>query len=42
MRINPPRELIADLDALPLPAWDLVDVEAYRERLAARRTGIFR
>jgi anaerobic magnesium-protoporphyrin IX monomethyl ester cyclase len=25
------RELLADLDRLPLPAWDLVDVSAYRE-----------
>jgi len=31
LRVNPPRELMRDLDALPLPAWDLVDVEAYRE-----------
>jgi anaerobic magnesium-protoporphyrin IX monomethyl ester cyclase len=25
-----PRALIADLDSLPMPAWDLVDMEAYR------------
>jgi anaerobic magnesium-protoporphyrin IX monomethyl ester cyclase len=25
------REPVADLDALPLPAWDLVDVERYRK-----------
>jgi anaerobic magnesium-protoporphyrin IX monomethyl ester cyclase len=25
-----PRAAVRDLDALPLPAWDLVDVEAYR------------
>ena len=25
-----PREIIRDLDALPLPAWDLVDVDRYR------------
>jgi anaerobic magnesium-protoporphyrin IX monomethyl ester cyclase len=27
---NRPREIIRDLDHLPLPAWDLVDVERYR------------
>jgi anaerobic magnesium-protoporphyrin IX monomethyl ester cyclase len=31
LRINPQRELIRDLDALPFPAWDLIDVESYRE-----------
>jgi radical SAM superfamily enzyme YgiQ (UPF0313 family) len=30
LRINPPRALLEDLDQLPLPAWDLVGVEAYR------------
>ena len=30
LRMNPHRELIRDLDALPLPAWDLIDAEAYR------------
>jgi anaerobic magnesium-protoporphyrin IX monomethyl ester cyclase len=30
LRINPPRALMQDLDALPSPAWDLIDVEAYR------------
>jgi len=28
-KINPPRNFIADLDSLPLPAWDLLDMEAY-------------
>ena len=28
-RINPPRSLIADLDALPFPAWDLLPMERY-------------
>jgi len=28
--ITPRRELISDLDTLPLPAWDLIDAEAYR------------
>ena len=31
LRINPPRELMRDLDALPLPAWDLIDAAAYRK-----------
>ncbi len=26
---TPPRDFIQDLDALPWPAWDLVDIEAY-------------
>jgi radical SAM superfamily enzyme YgiQ (UPF0313 family) len=28
---TPPREFIRDLDGLPRPAWDLVDVERYRQ-----------
>jgi anaerobic magnesium-protoporphyrin IX monomethyl ester cyclase len=31
VRHNPPRELRTDLSALPLPAWDLVDVAQYRQ-----------
>ncbi len=31
VRVNPRRAPIENLDSLPLPAWDLVDVEAYRE-----------
>src|SRR3984893_3032071 len=31
LRINPPRDLMRDLDALPLPAWDLIDAAAYRK-----------
>jgi anaerobic magnesium-protoporphyrin IX monomethyl ester cyclase len=27
---NPPRQLRTDLDTLPLPAWDLVDIDRYR------------
>ncbi|MBI3696654.1 MAG: cobalamin B12-binding domain-containing protein, partial [Acidobacteria bacterium] len=30
-RRNAPRPLLDDLDRLPLPAWDLVDVARYRE-----------
>ena len=29
---TPPREPIDDLDALPFPAWDLVEIEEYRRR----------
>ena len=29
-RANPPRELIRDLDSLPLPAWELIDPGPYR------------
>ncbi|MFI5178799.1 MAG: glycosyltransferase [Vicinamibacterales bacterium] len=31
-----PREIIRDLDALPFPAWDLVDVERYQAIWRAR------
>lgn len=30
VRRTPPRPAVRDLDALPFPAWDLVDAEAYR------------
>lgn len=33
---TPPRPFLKDLDALPLPAWDLVDVERYRRVWKAR------
>jgi anaerobic magnesium-protoporphyrin IX monomethyl ester cyclase len=32
VRCNAPRPYLADLDALPFPAWDLVDIPAYRNR----------
>ncbi|MFZ0892486.1 MAG: radical SAM protein [Thermoplasmata archaeon] len=35
---GPPRSFLPDLDALPLPAWDLVDMEGYL-RQWERRTG---
>ena len=28
---QPPRPVLRDLDSLPLPAWDLLDVDRYRE-----------
>jgi radical SAM superfamily enzyme YgiQ (UPF0313 family) len=31
-----PRDIIRDLDALPRPAWDLVDVDRYRELWRSR------
>jgi anaerobic magnesium-protoporphyrin IX monomethyl ester cyclase len=37
---TPAREMIRDLDALPFPAWDLVDVERYRA-IWQRRHGYF-
>jgi anaerobic magnesium-protoporphyrin IX monomethyl ester cyclase len=37
---TPSRDVIRDLDALALPAWDLVDVERYR-RVWQRRHGYF-
>lgn len=40
MRLNPRRPPITDLDTLPLPAWDLVDVPRYRE-IWVRRHGYF-
>jgi anaerobic magnesium-protoporphyrin IX monomethyl ester cyclase len=30
VRHTPPRRALADLDVLPLPAWDLIDAEPYR------------
>ncbi len=29
-RVHPPRPVLRDLDALPFPAWDLVDLDRYR------------
>lgn len=29
-QINPPRPILRDLDSLPFPAWDLVDISAYQ------------
>ncbi len=31
IKLTPARPVIRDLDTLPLPAWDLVDIEAYRQ-----------
>lgn len=37
---TPPRKLIHNLDTLPFPAWELVDIEKYR-RLWRKRHGYF-
>jgi len=29
--INPKREVLKDLDELPMPAWDLIDINAYKD-----------
>lgn len=34
---NPDRTFIENLDALPFPAWDLVDLDNYREPLSGER-----
>jgi anaerobic magnesium-protoporphyrin IX monomethyl ester cyclase len=39
-RRTPPRKLLQDLDVLPLPAWDLVDMDCYRA-FWRRRHGYF-
>lgn len=31
LKINPKRSVLRDLDALPLPAWDLIDITPYRK-----------
>lgn len=38
--INPPRPVIRDLDNLPLPAWDLIDMDSYR-RIWVKHHGYF-
>lgn len=38
--VTPPRPVLRDLDDLPLPAWDLVDIESYR-KIWMRHHGYF-
>lgn len=38
--VTPSRPVLRDLDALPIPAWDLVDIEAYR-RIWKEKHGYF-
>lgn len=40
VKVNPPRPVLHDLDALPEPAWDLVEMEAYR-KIWMQRHGYF-
>jgi anaerobic magnesium-protoporphyrin IX monomethyl ester cyclase len=40
VRINPRQRYIEDLDALPFPAWDLIDIPAYRTFDRMSRSGI--
>ncbi|MDD5178450.1 MAG: radical SAM protein [Candidatus Nanoarchaeia archaeon] len=35
--INPQRELIKDLDTLPMPAWDLLDLDKYSNSSTSRK-----
>ncbi len=30
IKVNPPRAVLNDLDKLPMPAWDLVDIDNYK------------
>ena len=39
-QLNPPRPILRDLDSLPFPAWDLVDISAY-QRLWRERHGYY-
>lgn len=38
--VTPPRPVLRDLDELPMPAWDLVDMESYR-RIWMKHHGYF-
>ena len=40
IRVNPRRSHIEDLDAMPFPAWDLVDISIYRKFDRMSRSGI--
>ncbi|VXC18953.1 Radical SAM protein [Flavobacterium sp. 9AF] len=31
IQVNPTRSVLLDLDQLPLPAWDLIDINSYKE-----------
>lgn len=37
LRRTPPRPVATDLDSLPFPAWDLIDLRPYRQRWMARK-----
>jgi radical SAM superfamily enzyme YgiQ (UPF0313 family) len=40
IRINPPRELLKDLDSLPFPAYDLIQIQKYSNLLACTENSI--
>lgn len=40
VRINPRQRYVEDLDSLPFPAWDLVDIPAYKSFDRMSRSGI--
>lgn len=40
VRINPHETYIEDLDALPFPAWDLIDIPAYKTFDRMSRSGV--
>ncbi|MBN1347070.1 MAG: cobalamin-dependent protein [Phycisphaerae bacterium] len=40
VRINPRQRYIEDLDALPFPAWDLIDIPAYKRFDRMSRSGV--
>ncbi len=40
VRINPRQRYVEDLDALPFPAWDLIDIPAYRRFDRMSRSGV--
>jgi len=42
MVLAPPRDPIGDLDTLPLPAWDLLDLDLYRHRPSMANVGFRR
>ena len=40
VRVNPRERYVEDLDALPFPAWDLIDIPAYRTFDRMSRSGV--
>ncbi len=40
VKVNPRAQYIEDLDSLPFPAWDLIDIPAYRKFDRMSRSGV--
>ena len=40
VRINPRQRYVEDLDAMPFPAWDLIDIPRYRKFVRMSRCGV--